>query len=157
MAVEILYNRIMPVHILKLCVGVDSIDQLAEFQARRREEFAAAGLAAENIHRTRNFPRRRKEVLAGGSLYWIIRGYARVRQPIVRFDELENDPGGKRCGIVLAPELIRTSMQARRPHQGWRYLEERDAPADLMAYAGLAEEQAPPPEMAAELRELGLI
>jgi hypothetical protein len=147
----------MPVHILKLCVGVDSVEQLMDFQARRRREYARAGAAPENIHRTRNFPRRHEEVLEGGSLYWIIRGYIRVRQPIVRFDVLENDHEGKRCGIVLAPDLIRTTLQARRPHQGWRYLEDRDAPADLTVVSGLEEEQAPPPEMAAELRSLGLI
>ena len=147
----------MPVHILKLCVGVDNVEQLIDFQQRRRRECAAAGVAEENIHRTRNFPRRRDEVLDGGSLYWIIRGYVRVRQPIIRFDELENDPEGKRCGFVLAPDLIRTVLQVRRPHQGWRYLENGDAPADLLTFSGLEEEQAPPPEMAAELRSLGLI
>ena len=147
----------MTVHLLKLCVGIDSVDQLEASQQRRLAAAAAAGRPAELLHRTRHRPRRDAEVLAGGSLYWIIKGFVRCRQPIIRLDVLEDGDEGKRCGIVMAPELIRTTLQARRPHQGWRYLEPRDAPADLARQGGLAEEDEPPPEMAAALRELGLI
>ncbi len=152
----------MTVHIVKICVGVDSIEQLAQFQSARRVRFKARGEAAENVHRTRNRPRRDREVLDGGSIYWIIKGFIRVRQAIVRLDVLYDDEEGKCCGLVLDPALVRTELHARRPHQGWRYLEAKDAAPDLPAhlqagYWDAALHDGPPPEMAAELRALGLL
>jgi hypothetical protein len=138
----------MPVHLLKLCVGVDSIDQLARFQARR---LANEG---ELYHKTRHTPRRADEVLAGGSIYWIIKGFVRVRQRIVGVERRTGEGRGAHCHLVLDPELVPTALQPRRPHQGWRYLEPADAPPD--AARGEVEEE-PPPEMASELRELGLL
>ena len=108
----------MTVHIVKLCVGVESIEQLERFQTNRRAHAKARNEPAENIHRTRNRPRRDREVLDGGSLYWIIKGFIRVRQPIVRLDELYDDAEAKRCGFVLGPGLVRTELHARRPK--WR-------------------------------------
>ncbi len=152
----------MTVHIVKLSVGIDSIEHLARFQSARRAQLQAMGASAENVNRTRNRPRRDGEVLAGGSIYWIIKGFIRVRQAIARLDRLHDDEGGKRCGLVLDPTLVRTELHARRPHQGWRYLEAKDAPADLPAplQAGHWDpgiHDGPPPEMAAELRALGLL
>ena len=152
----------MTVHIIKLCVGVESIEQLAQLQKTRRAQAEALGLPFESVHRTRNRPRRDVEVLDGGSLYWIIKGFVRVRQTIVRLDELHDEEGGKRCGFVLGPDLVRTELHARRPHQGWRYLEAKDAAPDLPAHlqAGAwnpEDHDGPPPEMAAELRALGLL
>lgn len=152
----------MTVHLVKLCVGIDSIEQLEQFQTARREQFRAMGRAAENIHRTRHRPRRDKELLDGGSLYWIIKGFIRVRQAVVRLDELFDDDGGKRCGLVLSPDLVRTELHGRRPHQGWRYLEAKDAAPDLAEHLQSGHwdpdnHDGPPPEMAAELRALGLL
>ena len=152
----------MTVHIVKLCVGVDSIEHLTQFQAARREQFVALGLPPENVHRTRNRPRRDGEILDGGSIYWIIKGFIRVRQAIARLDQLHDDEAGKRCGLVLDPALVRTELHARRPHQGWRYLEAKDTPPDLPAHLQAGgwnpdEHDGPPPEMAAELRALGLL
>ena len=65
------------VHLLKLCVGVETLSQLATYQEGRR----ARGVAL--THTTRNRPRRADEVLAGGSLYWVIKGVIRARQPII--------------------------------------------------------------------------
>ncbi len=142
------------VNLLKLCVGVDSVDQLAGFQERRLAARRRRGGPAEHYHRTRNPPRRAGEVVAGGSLYWIIKGYVRVRQQIIRIDLLDPPVETKRCALVLAPELIGTELQARRPDQGWRYLDPKDTPRDLRA-GGTADDL--PPELAAELRELGLL
>ncbi len=152
----------MTVHLVKLSVGIESIEQLATVQANRRAAAKAQGRAPENIHRTRHRPRRDTELLDGGSMYWIIKGFIRVRQPILRLDDLYDDEGGKRCGLVLAPELIRTELRARRPHQGWRYLEAKDAAPDLPEHLQSGRwdpdtADGPPPEMAAELRELGLL
>lgn len=139
----------MPVHLLKLCVGVETIDQLARFQARR--------LANEGTlyHKTRNAPRRAEEVLDGGSIYWIMRGFVRARQRITGIDRVTTQERGAHCHLTLDPQLVPTVLQPRRPHQGWRYLEHADAPADADGQGGFEEE--PPPEMLAELRELGLI
>lgn len=145
----------MPLHMLKLSVGSESVESLIEFQAARRAARKAAGEPAENFHRTRHFPRRADEILAGGSIYWIIKGFIRARQRILRFDTLEGDEELKQCAIVLHPQVVYTELQARRPHQGWRYLEPKDAPRDAAVRAAAGD--APPPEMAAELRELGLI
>lgn len=145
----------MALHMLKLSVGSESYESLLEFQAWRREQRRLAGEPAENVHRTRHFPRRAAEILDGGSIYWIIKGFVRARQRIVRFDELFDDEEQKHCGIVLDPELIRTELQARRPHQGWRYLEHKDAPRDAASLGQLEDE--PPAEMAAALKELGLL
>ena len=69
----------MPLHLLKLAVGVDSIDHLRDVRAARRAERGGSWVY------TRNHPRRTQEVLAGGSIYWIIRGHIRVRQRITGF------------------------------------------------------------------------
>ncbi len=145
----------MALHILKMCVGVDEVEQLVEWQARRREEYAARGEEPVNRHYTRHVPRRATEIEDGGSLYWIMKGFVRARQRIIRIDVLRDLVDGKRCAFVLGPELVRTELQARRPHQGWRYLEPKDAPADLPVSS--YRDDALPPEMAAELRQLGLI
>ncbi|MDF1733741.1 MAG: DUF1489 domain-containing protein [Minwuia sp.] len=134
------------VHLLKICVGVDQVEQLELWQGQR----VARGEQLRHV--TRNRPRRDAEVLAGGSLYWIIAGAIRVRQRIVELERVQTDTGTK-CGLILAPELVRTEPWLRRPHQGWRYLEAKDAPPDLAAHAG-AEEL--PPDLQVALRDIGV-
>ena len=141
-------------HIVKLSVGIETVEQLEAVQARRLAEAQAAGRPVELLHRTLQRPRRDAEVLAGGSLYWVIRGAIRARQRIRRIDDLVPPQDGKKVAFVLAPELVRTEPWGRRPHQGWRYLAPKDAPPDLPP-GGAADEA--PPEMLAELRALGLI
>ena len=152
----------MIVHLVKLCVGVNSIEQLETLQADRRSQAQRRGEQPENVHRTRHRPRRDRELLNGGSLYWIIKGFIRVRQTILRLDELRDDKDNKHCGIVLDPSLVRTELRARRPHQGWRYLETKDVAPDLPPelqnrLSDLSSQNGPPADMAAELRELGLL
>lgn len=134
------------VHLLKLCVGVDSVEQLETWQAER----AARGEKLRHV--TRNRPRRDAEVLNGGSIYWIIAGAIRVRQRIVDLEVVETGEGVK-CGLIFEPKLIRTEPQPRRPHQGWRYLEAKDAPADLAEATG---EDDLPPDLRAELSRIGV-
>jgi len=143
------------VNLLKLCVGIDDVPALVRAQARRLEQRKARGEPAELRHLTRHVPKRAAEIVAGGSLYWVIKGFVRIRQPIVRIDLLDPPLETKRCALILAPRLIRTELQARRPHQGWRYLEIKDAPADLATSRGGGEDL--PPELAAELKALGLL
>jgi hypothetical protein len=144
----------MTVHILKLCVGVDAIEELEDFQRRRLATMRKVGDEPKLRHVTRHRPRRDAEVLDGGSLYWVIRGFVQVRQRIIGLETVETD-NGRKCGLVLHPELVRTELQPRRPHQGWRYLDPKDAPADLRTQDAADDDM--PPELQAELRELGLL
>lgn len=143
-------------HLIKICMGIESIAHLRRVEAARLKQRKAAGLPAELYHMTRHRPRKAAQILeSGGSLYWIIKGFVLVRQPLIRFDEVDPPVEGKTCRLVYAPDVIPTRPQARRPFQGWRYLRDEDAPAD--APAGAAADGEPPPAMAAELRALGLL
>ena len=138
----------MALHLLKLSVGSASIETLARWQTSRLARIGAL------FHETRHYPRRADEILDGGSIYWIIKGYARVRQRIVQLERRASEDRGRFCRIHLDPVLVRTELQPRRPHQGWRYLQDIDAPPDA---PGGAVPEEPPSEMAAELRNLGLL
>jgi len=143
----------MVLHLIKLAVGVDDVDHLAELQARRLAQARAENRAPVLRHVTRHAPRRGEELLEGGSLYWVIRGWVRVRQRLVDLDPVVGE-GVRRCALVLDPVLVRTVPRAHRPFQGWRYLPEAKAPPDAADASGAADV---PEHMAAELRELGLL
>jgi hypothetical protein len=145
----------MGIQLIKLCVGIDSVTHLSERQAFRLAQAEANGVAYELFHRTRQMPRRREELLDGGSIYWVIKGVVLVRQPILDLREVRGDDGIKRCDIILDPGLVPTRPHPRRAFQGWRYLDGEDAPKDL----GLAGSDigALPEEMRSELIELGLL
>lgn len=135
-------------HIAKLAVGVASVDHLRALQGERSQREPPLR------HRTRHMPRQRDEVLAGGSLYWVVCGVMCVRQRIV---DLVNDPledGSPAAAFVLDAELVRTEARPVRAFQGWRYLLAETAPADL----GTARDyQTLPAELLLELRTLCLI
>jgi hypothetical protein len=138
------------VHLLKLCVGADSVDDLLDWQSTHPSPF----VTGERRHVTRMWPKREAEILAGGSLYWVIKGVILCRQRIVRLDEVDRGDGIRRCGIVMDPEIIRTEAAMRRPFQGWRYLDPKDAPRDLPK--GRVTDTALPEDMALALAEIGL-
>ena len=145
----------MPLHLVKLCVGCESIEDLAAWQAERLARMKQAGQKPELSHRTFQTPKRRAELLDGGSLYWVIKGVIQVRQPIVDLGEGRKDDGTPCCLIVLENRLVPVRPVPRRPFQGWRYLDAADAPADLTgANAQIADM---PPAMRRELAELGLL
>lgn len=145
----------MSVHLVKLCVGIESVAHLAGRQAFRLEQVRKAEGAAELRHRTRRMPRRRDEVLAGGSIYWVIKGVIQARQRILDLRDVRGGDGAPRCDLVLDPQLVPTRPLPRRAFQGWRYLEADDAPADLDVNAD--DLDAMPEKMRAELIELGLL
>jgi hypothetical protein len=147
----------MTVHLIKLCVGCDSPRDLFEWQRERVREYRRKRLKKVLHHRTRSMPRRREEVLAGGSLYWVIRGVVQVRQRIVGLEPVENEEGQTFCEIQFDPVLVATVPVPRQAFQGWRYLDPDDAPADLRTFDLAEAEDLPPPEMLAELRALGLL
>jgi hypothetical protein len=145
----------MAVNLLKLAVGVESYSHLSELQTSRLEQARARGLPAELRHLTRHAPRRADEILAGGSLYWVIKGWIRARQRIVRIDRGVESPDGPKCALVLDPGLVSVEPAPHRPFQGWRYLDARDAPPDLSARSQSSAQM--PADMADELRSLGLL
>lgn len=116
-------------HLIKLSVGPESLAQLTAWQQQR----VRAG--AELMHVTRQMPKRAEELLGGGSIYWVIKSTIVARQQLAELRALVID-GVPHCGLVLSPDLIRVRPRPHRPFQGWRYLEAKDAPADLGAAEG---------------------
>ena len=121
----------MALHMIKLCVGVDTVDELAEWQVKRAKELAKKGKPPNPFHDTRMMPKRAAEMLAGGSIYWVIKNHIIVRQKLIGFEEVKDKEGKAMCRIHLDPDLVRTKSRKKRPFQGWRYLEPGDAPPDL--------------------------
>jgi hypothetical protein len=136
----------MALHLLKLAVGIENIDDLRRIRAARTAERGG------NWVYTRNQPRRGQEILAGGSIYWIIRGHVRVRQLVSGFRSERDGNGRRYCLIEVDPRLVPTVPRPWRPFQGWRYLSREDAPADLRDGG-----DPPSDRLLAELRALGLI
>ncbi len=130
------------VHLVKLCVGIASLDELVAVMAGR----------AQPAHVTRMTPKRRGELLDGGSLYWVIAGWIAARQRLLDLAPVVGDDGIGRCRIVLDRQVVPTEWQPRRPFQGWRYLPRAEAPRDLAADA-----VALPAKLRAELAALGLL
>ena len=93
-------------------------------------------------------------LLEGGSLYWVIKGQLSARQKLLDIEEFTDADGIGRCKLILGPEVIETMPQPKRPFQGWRYLEAKDAPADLFGEGQAADM---PAELKRELAELGLL
>ncbi len=143
----------MALHLIKLCVGCDSVEDLAEWIEDRRRAARRAGRAAEHVHVTRMVPKRRAELLDGGSLYWVIKGSVQVRQRLLDVQVFADGEGIQRCRLVLDHDLVRTAWQPKRPFQGWRYYDPRDVPADL---DGAGRDDLPP-ALRAELASLGLM
>ena len=136
----------MPLHLLKLAVGIEDIDHLRRVRAARWAERGSHWVL------TRNHPRRAQDVLAGGSIYWVIRGQIRVRQRITGFRRNRDDNGRRYCLIELDERLVPTLLRPWRPFQGWRYLAPEDAPSDC------SEPRDPSFDLLlARLRSLGLI
>ncbi|MEM7776920.1 MAG: DUF1489 domain-containing protein [Pseudomonadota bacterium] len=147
----------MTLHIIKLCVGVDSIDQLAKWQQARLAQNQRLHGVGEIWHTTRMTPKRQPEVLDGGSLYWVIKGLVMVRQRIVGFDDGAKEDGTPCCLIKFDPELVPVRPVPRKPFQGWRYLTAEDAPDDLNPGAVQDDVARMPARMRRELAELGLL
>jgi len=145
----------MSLNLLKLCVGADSVEDLEEWIAERLAEARAKGLPAEQFHTTRMVPTRGGELTDGGSLYWVIKGNVQCRQRLTEIRPFVDGEGISRCRLVLDPQVIRTEWQPRRAFQGWRYLQQKDAPRDLKDGSGGW--QALPPDLRSELASLGLL
>ena len=147
----------MALHLIKLAVGIDSVSHLRDRQRQRLAEQSGNGSDPRLRILTRNMPRRVDEIVAeGGSLFWVIKGHVLVRQTITAIEPAASNEGRRRCAIYLNPKLVGLRSRRSRPFQGWRYLEADRAPIDL-AGGRLENENEAPPEMAAELRDMGLL
>jgi len=138
------------INLVKLSVGIDSVEHLQTYRKRIRSE----GGPERPRHITRMWPRREKELLNGGSIYWVIKGVIQCRQRVIRLDEVIGEDGIRRCAIVMDPEIIRTQAAVRRPFQGWRYLEPADSPADLDKGAVAGDDL--PVELMSALADIGV-
>jgi hypothetical protein len=130
----------MPLHLTKIAFGAQHLSHLQDALAARGPEARLT---------TRYRPKRDAEI-AGGSLYWIIAHRIVARSPIFAFETR----GDGRTDIVIEARAIPVRPYPRRAHQGWRYLNDSDAPPDLGS--GDAVGDPLPPAMVAALAEIGL-
>ncbi len=146
----------MTIHLVKLSVGTESIEDLASWQTERLKQMKAEKQKPELFHRTFMMPKRREELLGGGSIYWVIKGVIQARQRLLDLKE-GTRPDGTPCTLlILDRKLVHVRPVPRRAFQGWRYLSVEDAPAD-MAGGQRGEIDQMPPKMRRELAELGLL
>jgi hypothetical protein len=144
-------NMASHINLIKLSVGTENVESLAEWQTIPQVQ-TRDGLPQ---HITRMWPKREKEILNGGSIYWVIKGVIQARQKILRLDEVTGHDGIRRCAIVLEKNLMRTAPAQRRPFQGWRYLKPEDSPPDMTETR--QNDDALPPELSAALAEIGIV
>lgn len=145
----------MPLHLIKLSVGAESVQDLESWVKQKLKEKKRKGQKPEHIHTTRMTPKRADELLAGGSIYWVIKGQVSCRERIVDLRPFVDKEGIGRCRIVLDGKIVPVEPRPYRAFQGWRYYPEKGAPRDLARAApGVAKM---PEQMRRELRDLGLI
>ena len=144
---------LVTLHLIKLSVGTESIADLADWQKKRAAERKKKGGTGDIMHITRMTPKRADELLAGGSMYWVIKGQVAVRQRLRELRAVTRN-GLPHCALVLDKELVPTERRFHRAFQGWRYLDPKDAPKDLKRRGKMAEL---PEALHAELAQLGLI
>ncbi len=146
----------MALHLVKLSVGSESVEDHAAWQAANRQFWRKVGRKPAVFHTTFQTPKRTAELLDGGSLYWVIKGLIQARQRLVGFDEGQKADGSPCCLLLLDPEIVAVRPVPRRAFQGWRYLDPNDAPPDLRSVSGSGI-GALPAHMRRELAALGLI
>jgi hypothetical protein len=134
----------MTLHMIKLCVGCDTVEELVAWRRGR------GGAADPWTLHTRQTPKRGAELVEGGSLYRVFKGVILCRQAILAVDTV-GEGVTARCEVTLSPQIVRVAPTPRRAFQGWRYLTAADAPADLGDHA----DGDIPEDLARALREAG--
>ena len=139
------------INLIKICVGAQTVLDLKRLQERRLLKTDAGAVYARHITRMRP---KRVEVLDGGSLYWVFKGFILARQQIVDLEDTVGDDNIRRCLIILETQIFLTETKRKRPFQGWRYLEPVDAPKDL----GVFSEKTPqlPADLERNLFDIGV-
>ena len=150
------YISVMTIDLIKLVVGIDTLEGFAHWQMKERHDFQGQ---TANVIYTRNMPRQADEILSsGGSVYRVLKGKIRCRQKIIGFDDYIGEDGKKRCLIYTDTDLIETYHIPHRPFQGWRYLKNENRPKDVGLYKiGEQSTSDMPHEMVEELRNAGLL
>ena len=143
----------MPLHLIKLSVGSKSLKHLGQWQKKRLKDLEEAGKKPELIHVTRHMPKRADEILDGGSIYWVIKGWVVARQKIIELRPIKSD-GVPHCGIVYDKKAVPVQWRQHRAFQGWRYLAAKDAPPDRDPRSN---DDALPEALRQELALLGLL
>jgi hypothetical protein len=145
----------MPLHLIKLCVGCDSVAELEDWIKQTLKEKKRQEQKAERIHTTRMTPKRIEELVDGGSIYWVIKGQITCRERIIDVRPFTDKDGIGRCQLVLEGKLVLVELRPRVAFQGWRYLDAKNAPPDLLHISPGVEKM--PEQMRRELRDLGLL
>ena len=145
----------MPLHLIKLCVGCDTIRDLEEWIEENQAHHRRLGRLYEQTHTTRMVPKRLAALTDGGSLFWVIKGQVACRQRLLCVRPFTDGDGIGRCHLVLEPLVIAVEPRPCRPFQGWRYLDIKDAPRDLGRTSG--DLAVMPEAMRRELADLGLL
>jgi hypothetical protein len=144
------------VHLVKLSVGTDSVEDLASWQSERLKQMKAEKQKPELFHRTFMMPKRREELLDNGSIYWVIKGVVQVRQRLLDLREGKRPDGTPCTLLILDRKLVHVRPVPRRAFQGWRYLGAEDAPGDIGADRRSNLDEMPA-KLRRELAELGLL
>ena len=141
----------MALHLIKLCVGCDTVKDLEDWIREKRRR--TRGNKTEHVHRTRMVPKRAAALTDGGSLYWVIRGEVLCRQRLLAVRPYVDKGGVGRCQLVLEPKVVPVKPRPWRAFQGWRYLPADEAPADIPDDGG---PELPTP-LAFELAQIGVL
>ncbi len=142
----------MPVHILKPALRVQD---LYEFQKRQKQWHTTyRGAPAFPVWTSRK-PSRVDEMLASGSVYWIIKKMVLCRQAIIGLEQIQEEDEKPSYLIFCETDLVRTQALERKPFQGWRYLEASSAPKDIGPLGGADDDV--PAELEQDLRAAGLL
>src|SRR4051794_4565769 len=128
---HVLTLRPMALHLVKLAVGCESVKDLKARIAERIQTARKKGLPLRHIHVTRMTPKRADELLAGGSLYWVVRGEVAAREKIIAVEPFRDKAGGRRGRLVKPPRAVSVSARPMRPVQGWRHFTDDAAPPGL--------------------------
>ena len=141
------------VNLIKLCVGAQNVSDLYNWQKNRL-------IHRENLENpatfliTRMRPRRKNEILNGGSIFWVIKGLILARQKIIGFDNFMSEDKILKCKIILDRKIILTDAYHKKPFQGWRYFSHQEAPKDREIFSN--DKNQLPLNIEKELSEIGI-
>ena len=145
-----------PVNIVKLAVGVQSVEELVLIQKRFLNQ-PGAQTSKGFYHSTKLMPKKHEAIVKSGSLYWVIKGVICARQKILSITKQEDPDGIKRCKIFLDNSIIKTAPVRKKPFQGWRYLKKNRTPADITDPLTTTFDDDIPLKVQQQLLEVGLL